>query len=274
MIKQWIAGFVALGSMAAMAEAPVEIVEVGSGGAVVSVSSITPITMKMDNEVSPANMVVEEPLPAISDVAPPSSPMVEENPMANLTTQVALLQDTMAQMTGKIEELEQKIELLKQVPAAPQKLTPEETLGAREKAVAAPPVAEPVAATPEEAYGLARAYITQADYPRAESALVEFIQLNPNHTLVPAAAYWAGEAAAAQKNYEGAAKHFLSGYQKDPKGPKAPDNLLKLAMSLESLGKKKEACLTLRKLFKEHGAKMTGSVKSVGEKAKKRLKCT
>jgi TolA-binding protein len=60
-----------------------------------------------------------------------------------------------------------------------------------------------------------------------------------------------GETYYVRKDYSSAARVFLEAYQKDQKGTKAPDTLLKLGMSLTNLDKKKEACATFDKLGKD-----------------------
>ena len=49
-------------------------------------------------------------------------------------------------------------------------------------------------------------------------------------------------------DYTQAATYFARGYQEYPKSVKAPDNLLKLAMSLARLDRKKDACVTFEEL--------------------------
>ena len=75
-----------------------------------------------------------------------------------------------------------------------------------------------------------------------------FIQAHPDHELSGNAQYWLGETYYVRKNYEDAVVAYLEGYQKYPKNQKAPDNLLKLGMSLANLGKKQEACATFTQL--------------------------
>lgn len=110
-----------------------------------------------------------------------------------------------------------------------------------------PPDTDPAENLYNEAFSLLR----QANYPGAESNFQKFIDTYQEHTLASNAYYWLGETYFVQKNYEQAAVQFLRGYKKFPQGTKAPDSLLKLAVSLASLGKEKEACTSLNKLFKE-----------------------
>ena len=51
-----------------------------------------------------------------------------------------------------------------------------------------------------------------------------------------------------RNNYVGAAKAFANGYDKFPGGAKAPDNLLKLGLSLKAMGKESDACTIFGKL--------------------------
>ena len=76
----------------------------------------------------------------------------------------------------------------------------------------------------------------------------------PNHALASNANYWLGETHYVRGNYPRAAQIFAKGYQENPKGSKAADNLLKLSLSLEGMGKKEDACITLRQLEKEFTA--------------------
>lgn len=100
-------------------------------------------------------------------------------------------------------------------------------------------------------YDAAFKLLKQSHFDQAEAALKQFVKKNAGHNLVGNAYYWLGETYYVRKQYEMAAVQFLSGYQKVPKGSKAADNLLKLAMSLGQLNKKKEACTSFTKLLDE-----------------------
>ncbi len=89
-------------------------------------------------------------------------------------------------------------------------------------------------------------------YAEAEKVLKEFIKNNKDTELASNSYYWLGETFYSRDNFQQAAVQFLKGYQDYQKGSKAPDNLLKLAMSLRKLKKDKEACATLEKLKKEY----------------------
>jgi tol-pal system protein YbgF len=104
---------------------------------------------------------------------------------------------------------------------------------------------------PKYEYNQAFAMLRQAKYSQAAEAFHNFITKYPQHNLLSNAYYWLGETFYVQKDYEQASVAFLQGYQTNVTSSKAPDNLLKLAISLGALNKKNESCATFKKLEKE-----------------------
>ena len=80
------------------------------------------------------------------------------------------------------------------------------------------------------------------DYETAEFALKEFIDKNKDHDLAGSAQYWYGETFRIRQLYSDAATAYLDGYQNYPKSDKAPDNLLKLGITMVQLGEKEQGC--------------------------------
>jgi tol-pal system protein YbgF len=118
------------------------------------------------------------------------------------------------------------------------------------------------------AFGLLR----QANYDQAELALAEFIKNHPDDPLAGNARYWLGETYYVRGNHLKAAEVFAENYKLDPKGQKAPDTLLKLGMSLATLDRGQQACITfgeLRKKFPDAPA----AIKTTLERERKRLSC-
>ena len=76
----------------------------------------------------------------------------------------------------------------------------------------------------------------------AEAGFKMFLSQNAKHRLASKAQYWLGETYYAQGRYKQAAQSFLIGYRNYPKGARAAESLLKLGMSLNKLGQKKQAC--------------------------------
>lgn len=115
---------------------------------------------------------------------------------------------------------------------------------------AAPPSAAPGAAaagnlppgSAEDQYNYAMGLLKQANYPAAEQAMREFVQRWPKDPLAGNAQYWLGETFYVRGDYTNAATAFAQGYEKYPRGAKAPDDLLKLGMSLANLKQKADAC--------------------------------
>ena len=97
-------------------------------------------------------------------------------------------------------------------------------------------------------YENAFSMLKSGNHAQAETAFNAFLKAHPNHELVPNAQYWLGETYYVRGAFERAARQFAEGYQKYPKGPKAPDNLLKLGMSLAGMGNKADACVALSQL--------------------------
>ena len=106
--------------------------------------------------------------------------------------------------------------------------------------------------TPLEQYGRAQNLLKQFRFGEAELALTDFLRRYPDHELAENARYWLGETFFVRKDYEAAARTFLEGYQASKQGRKAPDNLLKLGISLRRLGQDADACTTLRELVEGH----------------------
>jgi tol-pal system protein YbgF len=105
--------------------------------------------------------------------------------------------------------------------------------------------------SPSSQYRYALLILQKTNYAKAELAFKEFIQKYPKNKLTPNARYWLGETFYVRENYRDAAEAFLLGYQQSFQGPKAPDTLLKLGMSLANLNKKQDACATFNKLSKD-----------------------
>ncbi|SDF55105.1 tol-pal system protein YbgF [Limimonas halophila] len=105
---------------------------------------------------------------------------------------------------------------------------------------------------PGKQYQHAFRLLQQADYGKAETALQAFVKAHPEHDLAGNAKYWLGETYYVRGNYKKAAATFAEGYKTYPEGNKAPDNLLKLGMSLAALERTEDACGIFRELMKRY----------------------
>lgn len=126
--------------------------------------------------------------------------------------------------------------------------------------------------TPDALYEAAFADVKESRFDTAEKKFTAFLDKNPSHKLAGNAKYWLGETHYVRGDFKEAAKVFARAYQDHPKGGKAADSLLKMALSLSRLDKKDDACLSLQQLRKEFPAETTpASRRAVREM--KRLSC-
>lgn len=95
---------------------------------------------------------------------------------------------------------------------------------------------------PVDQYEFATSFLKVGDYSTAERAFREFVLSNPDHELAGSAQYWYAETFRIRQLYTDAASAYLEGYQKYPKGKKAPINLLKLGVSMVQIGEKDQGC--------------------------------
>jgi tol-pal system protein YbgF len=132
-------------------------------------------------------------------------------------------------------------------------------------------IAEPEQ-SPKQLYETAYGYLLQRDYGAAEAAFDEFLRRHPSDPLAGNAQYWLGESLYVRGQYRAAAGAFLKGYQTYGKSAKAPESLLKLAMSLQRLGQKDAACSS----FNELNNKFPGApqhVKTTAQTERQRAGC-
>ena len=98
------------------------------------------------------------------------------------------------------------------------------------------------------------------------------MQANPNHQLAGNAQYWFAETFRIRQLYVDAASAYLEGYQKYPKSEKAPDNLLKLGVSLVQIGEKDQGCMMITSLEKEY-PKASQSILQKAKYEEKKFEC-
>ncbi|MDA8757507.1 tol-pal system protein YbgF [Candidatus Pelagibacter bacterium] len=124
----------------------------------------------------------------------------------------------------------------------------------------------------EEQYEFAVSFMKIGDYETAEFALKEFIDKNKDHDLAGSAQYWYGETFRIRQLFSDAATAYLDGYQNYPKSKKAPDNLLKLGITMVQLGEKDQGCKMISGLKKEY-PKASKSVLQKAQYEQKKFKC-
>ena len=125
---------------------------------------------------------------------------------------------------------------------------------------------------PNQQYEFATSFLKVGDYPTAERAFREFVLLNPDHELAGNAQYWYAETFRIRQLYTDAASAYLEGYQKYPKGEKAPINLLKLGVSMIQIGEKDQGCKMINGVEKQY-PKANQSVIQKVQYEKKKFNC-
>ena len=106
--------------------------------------------------------------------------------------------------------------------------------------------------SPKKQYEFATSFLKIGDYSTAERAFREFVIDNPEHNLAGNAQYWYAETFRIRQLYTDAASAYLEGYQKYPKGEKAPINLLKLGISMVQIGEKDQGCKMINGVEKQY----------------------
>jgi tol-pal system protein YbgF len=144
--------------------------------------------------------------------------------------------------------------------------------GAQQSAAAPGGVAALPGGTPQEQYDYAFGLLRQANYAGAEQAFSAFLAEHSAHALAGNAKYWLGETYYVRGNYQQAAVTFAEGFEAYPDNSKAPDNLLKLGMSLASLGSTQDACGTFDVLLDRYGD-APATILSRAQREAQRLGC-
>lgn len=126
---------------------------------------------------------------------------------------------------------------------------------------------------PRAHYDAAFKQLNQKEYNNAAALFSDFVEQYKDNGLVGNAYYWLGEIYYIKGQYTASAEKFREGFQIMPDGPKAPDNLLKLSMSLSRADRKQEACVVLKQLLKKYVGEGTKTIKRKATNESAKLKC-
>ena len=127
-------------------------------------------------------------------------------------------------------------------------------------------------ANPRDEYEAAYGYVLNGEYELAETSFKSFIAHHPTDKRIGNAQFWLGESYLVRARNKEAADAFLKSYTQFPDGPKAPDSLLKLGLSLAALGEKKAACTTYDELLAKY-PKASKALRDRASAEKTRGKC-
>ena len=135
-----------------------------------------------------------------------------------------------------------------------------------------PKTPEDYGLTPQEQYDKAFGLLRQANYDDAERAFKSFIDKHGNDKMIDNAKYWYAETYYVRGKFNDSAIAFADAFQQNPKGTKAPDSLLKLAMSLGAMDKTADACGALDALKAKY-PNAPATIKARADQERSRMKC-
>ena len=216
--------------------------------------------------------------------------------VANLEVRLSQIEEQIQQLTGQLEEQQYRIEQIARggttgqrtalEPSVVQKPAPSATPTSGQatqpawnnapsgtpSAPAANPTADLSSLSADALYEKSFVDIRDGNYDAAEYGFKTFLDKHSDHKLAANAQYWLAETHYVRGDYTEAAKLFARGYQNYPESSKVSDNLLKLGLSLAKLGKKDDACLTLKQL-KNQFSDESGPVMRRADQEINRLSC-
>ncbi len=102
-------------------------------------------------------------------------------------------------------------------------------------------------------YSYAFKLLNDKKYAEAGASFDAFVKKYPKDPLTSNAYYWLGESYYARGDFTRSTESFRKGFEVNPDGQKAPDNLLKLAMSLGQVKRTNEACIVLSQIVSKYG---------------------
>jgi tol-pal system protein YbgF len=94
----------------------------------------------------------------------------------------------------------------------------------------------------------------------------------PRDRLVPEAQFGLAETFFLRQRYQEAAEQYLNLATQHPQSARAPEGLLKLAMSLRAIGEQQQACGTLAEIGRKY-PKSSAALKGAVEREQKRSRC-
>lgn len=116
----------------------------------------------------------------------------------------------------------------------------------------AEPAQDQASADPAQGYATGRKLFTAGDYSGAAAAFQAFIEQSGDSAQGAQARYWLGESFFRQGDYSDAATAYIGAIRGWPKTNWAPDAMVKLARSLQGIGRPKDVCNTLDELARRY----------------------
>lgn len=135
-----------------------------------------------------------------------------------------------------------------------------------------PPAPENSANDAAQLLDRGKSLLAEGDYAGAETALIQYLQLNADATDRGEANFWLGESLFVQGQYNAAAESYIASMRASGAGPKAPDALVKLGAALREMGQAGEACTALNS-FNDQFPNATQSARDKAAREASRTGC-
>lgn len=116
-------------------------------------------------------------------------------------------------------------------------------------------------------YSHAFKLLNEKKYAEAAQSFDAFVKKYPADPLTANAYYWLGESQYARGDFTRATESFRKGFEANPEAQKAPDNLLKLGMSLGQIKRKQEACIVFQQIESKYSESAARTVAKAQEAA-------
>ena len=173
------------------------------------------------------------------------------------------MEESVRQNTGKIEELEQIISVLRseikilreelqQVKVEVDQARQQQQQRQQQKEEGKKRYADALAKNPKNLMSSCERMIEDGKHSSAREHLVLFLKKNPKNIYIGMATFLIGESYYKEKMYKEAASEYLTSYTKSKEGKKAPAALYKLALCLFKLSENDKAKKSLEKLISDY----------------------
>lgn len=107
--------------------------------------------------------------------------------------------------------------------------------------------------------------LNEKKFSEAATSFDGFVKKYPTDPLTANAFYWLGESQYARSDFTRSTESFRKGFEVNPDGQKAPDNLYKLALSLSQIKRKTEACVVLSQVISKYADTAARTVAKANE---------
>lgn len=121
-------------------------------------------------------------------------------------------------------------------------------------------------------YSHAFRLLNEKKFSEAAASFDAFVKKYPGDPLTSNAYYWLGESQYVRRDFTRASESFRKGFEVNPEGQKAPDNLYKLAMALSQVKRTNEACIVLGRVIEKYSETATRTAVKAQE-ARANLQC-